>query len=749
VAKESIKRVIHGEEYTLKKGKWMSGNKEATPSTAAMLDIILKELDPQGDEEVESFVGTANIVNEGKEQEESFAEQQAKEDAHDRKEKAQEEMEESPPPAEVEKENLEPIKPQPIDTSTLKAEPPEAPREPESVKPEPITFGKDKYTFNEKTQKWMSGKKEAEKEISAMLDKIAKAHGTPAPAPKEVEPVKPKPSETLAMPTPEVTTGEQTVRDIPAAEQPKTITNNITQHINRAVGSTTAAQVLSDKRDASPMELAKDIFGNLKEMFGDRQNWFKSKKEPELIEKRESLEKLSDLSPEEIKRLEERGVAPSSENDFSYRRDGKPLSKEQLVEELNTDADEKNTKAVDEYNAPKPFYKKRIEKLTGEYNTRLKERLAKRMPLLRLFTDKLDPTEKNTGDGTPATEDASGGGGVGGGFDLEATGALKSIDGNIQQILDILKDNQTEEKADDKKAEEKAEDAKEEKTEQQTAAALDELEQRELSNRSRQSHAESVDGEEEDNSNSFVGKAKKGMKKLKEGFGKIKEKFGGGQSAAAEGVEAEAVGSAAGEGLGAGAGEAAGVGLGEAAGIGLGEAGGALAGAEAGAAAGSVVPVVGTAIGAVGGMLLGSLLGNMFAKGGVVNKMTPFNAFADGGVVDSPTMFSHEDGAGVMGEAGPEAIIPLKRGTDGELGVKMQADPIDKNPISPQTSALEQAEEQRRVAEKRNDSASSGKSPTIINNNMNTNNNQSGGGGGGMVATAGPRNSLDLNYYAQ
>jgi hypothetical protein len=29
------------------------------------------------------------------------------------------------------------------------------------------------------------------------------------------------------------------------------------------------------------------------------------------------------------------------------------------------------------------------------------------------------------------------------------------------------------------------------------------------------------------------------------------------------------------------------------------------------------------------------------------------------------------DGAGLMGEAGPEAILPLTRGSDGELGVKM------------------------------------------------------------------------------
>jgi tape measure domain-containing protein len=43
--------------------------------------------------------------------------------------------------------------------------------------------------------------------------------------------------------------------------------------------------------------------------------------------------------------------------------------------------------------------------------------------------------------------------------------------------------------------------------------------------------------------------------------------------------------------------------------------------------------------------------------------------FAKGGIVNSPTAFSHSQGLGVMGEAGPEAILPLKRGSDGSLGV--------------------------------------------------------------------------------
>lgn len=45
-------------------------------------------------------------------------------------------------------------------------------------------------------------------------------------------------------------------------------------------------------------------------------------------------------------------------------------------------------------------------------------------------------------------------------------------------------------------------------------------------------------------------------------------------------------------------------------------------------------------------------------------------ALAKGGVVDRPTLFPLAHGAGLMGEAGPEAIMPLARGPTGELGVR-------------------------------------------------------------------------------
>ena len=59
--------------------------------------------------------------------------------------------------------------------------------------------------------------------------------------------------------------------------------------------------------------------------------------------------------------------------------------------------------------------------------------------------------------------------------------------------------------------------------------------------------------------------------------------------------------------------------------------------------------------------------GNAFDQSGLV-------PFATGGVVNRPTVFPFANGGGfsmgVMGEAGPEAILPLRRGRNGKLGVQ-------------------------------------------------------------------------------
>ncbi|NNU81912.1 phage tail tape measure protein [Halovulum dunhuangense] len=72
---------------------------------------------------------------------------------------------------------------------------------------------------------------------------------------------------------------------------------------------------------------------------------------------------------------------------------------------------------------------------------------------------------------------------------------------------------------------------------------------------------------------------------------------------------------------------------------------------------------------ALGGAL-GGLFGGAFAKGAAFSS-GQVRAFASGGVIDGPTRFPMRGGrVGLMGEAGPEAIMPLARGPDGRLGVR-------------------------------------------------------------------------------
>jgi len=80
---------------------------------------------------------------------------------------------------------------------------------------------------------------------------------------------------------------------------------------------------------------------------------------------------------------------------------------------------------------------------------------------------------------------------------------------------------------------------------------------------------------------------------------------------------------------------------------------------------------------AIQGLLPGAG-GGLLGAAGKLNSTVGFGAgsftgFAKGGVINSPTLFKFANGGagnlGLMGEAGPEAIIPLRRGRDGKLGV--------------------------------------------------------------------------------
>lgn len=109
-----------------------------------------------------------------------------------------------------------------------------------------------------------------------------------------------------------------------------------------------------------------------------------------------------------------------------------------------------------------------------------------------------------------------------------------------------------------------------------------------------------------------------------------------------------------------------------------------------------------------------------FGSGRLGNELRGLPAFAKGGVftdsiVDSPTLFN----MGLMGEAGPEAIMPLHRGSDGSLGIRAELPLLPAMPLLGQGDIVEVLhdlrrevaqlrEENRRLLEEGNRHASAG-----------------------------------------
>lgn len=97
---------------------------------------------------------------------------------------------------------------------------------------------------------------------------------------------------------------------------------------------------------------------------------------------------------------------------------------------------------------------------------------------------------------------------------------------------------------------------------------------------------------------------------------------------------------------------------------------------------------------AVGGVMNGFL---PFANGAAFNqgRVTPF---ATGGIVTGPVSFPMRGGMGLMGEAGPEAIMPLRRGADGRLGIEARGNAapvnITMNISTPDAASFQRSQSQ-------------------------------------------------------
>lgn len=80
---------------------------------------------------------------------------------------------------------------------------------------------------------------------------------------------------------------------------------------------------------------------------------------------------------------------------------------------------------------------------------------------------------------------------------------------------------------------------------------------------------------------------------------------------------------------------------------------------------------------ALTGTAVGDLIGLQAANGAVFDSAGNVQPFAKGGIVSQPTVFPFASGIGLMGEAGPEAIMPLARDSSGRLGVSGSATTVN------------------------------------------------------------------------
>ena len=356
---------------------------------------------------------------------------------------------------------------------------------------------------------------------------------------------------------------------------------------------------------------------------------------------RTELNRLTDLTEGEKELLADRGIAPASEKDFSYRKDGKPLSKARLLEELDLAHEE------------------------GALKSGFKQKMREKNPWLRLFTNKMESPEDIAAGKTPK-------------MSITGTKTFKSAKAGAAKLVEKVK-------------------------------------------------------------------ASNVFKKAAGVFNKSAEKITG---KVATKTAAKTAGKSVGKSV---LKKIPGVGLitGLALGIGRlmkGDLTGAVGEIASGAA--STVPGIGTAastaidVGLAARDMSSEQQSNDDSVDAVKEARKP-QMFAKGGVVEGATPFNHSGGTGVMGEAGPEAIMPLKRDSSGNLGVS--AEPVSKDALTNQTASLKQTDEELKKREAVNQQQPP--APTIINSST-TNNTMGGGGSESRVTAASPRGSLATNYFA-
>jgi hypothetical protein len=543
-----------------------------------------------------------------------------------------------------------------------------------------ITIAKDRYTYHEATGKWMAGNRPASDMVAKMLNMID----------AQSQPVAEKPPIVDASDTPPDVPA--TPPDaVPVTPEPEPAP------ISKAKGKKQREPFDVDSLFKTPPESENKIEETgLIYAINNLVSSIKTLVKPDRpIPLRDKLSKLNELNENEVQRLNKLGVAPSSEKDFSYRKDGTPLTKEELLKILNRDAEIHNKK-IDEKEAANEG-KVKWSDAGKDFKSEFKNQLSGRANYLNYIPKigdwlkpeapkKKEEKEKIIKDKKPRNKSGKVV------VELDSSKLLGSIDTNVGAILSHLTSNEQPKKdADDNKKNTDTElkniEKKENHAEKQDQAKIDKTEAKAEKSADTPKDGEPVPSE----------KAKAPKRKKKEGSN-LKDMV-------KEPVAAEA-------------GEAAG-------GI-----------AEAGGAAGAV---------AEGGGLLATL-----GEG----------AAAIGGVLAAPEVLAGVGAAAAVGGLGYAAYKAFEPNDPSPK--KPQAETVRPTPqptmpvaapvkpaISQDSQNLREMVKQKDEEDEKKSNAKFGSAGHInINNNISRNSSGSSGGGGVITATAGSRNSLDLNIWS-
>ena len=115
------------------------------------------------------------------------------------------------------------------------------------------------------------------------------------------------------------------------SESSKTETNQSTNDNNKSVNNQSASDSSKTETNNSTSESSKTETNN---SASDSSKTETNQSEKQSIAEFKSIDKMSNLTEEHKKILEQQGIKPSSEKDFSYRKDGKPVSMEEINKTL-------------------------------------------------------------------------------------------------------------------------------------------------------------------------------------------------------------------------------------------------------------------------------------------------------------------------------------------------------------------------------------------------------------------------------